>query len=281
MSTSSIQITEFSPELAGCKRRAVLFVGLFCILFVFVTALYCFSYALYSGDEYQASFWATLRCISIDWMGWLLVAPLLAHRAIKEDISSDAGVVEIIKLLVMATLALAIVRMGIEYALSGEALVHTLVYFVPRYLFVTAFFVGAGVFYVFKQAAVMEIQRLKQQQGRPDVGVELENSAHSRHFVAYKGSCRVIVQCEDIISITASGNYLEFQTQDGTYLMRSTMKAVESQLDCRQFIRIHRSHIVNLTKVDSASRTRLEVNLANGSALRIGKKYLCSLPHFT
>lgn len=280
MSTSNSQAADFPLELAYRKRRAVLLVGLFCALFVFVTALYCFSYAFYLGGEYQASLWASLRCVSTDWIGWALIAPLLAHLAVREDISTDAGVVAIVRLLIVATLVLGIVRMAVEYALSGEALVHTLLYFLPRYLFVTAFFIGAGVLYVFKHSAAVEIQRLKQEQCRPKADAKPVDTEGAQYFVVHKGNCRALVQCDDIISITASGNYLELEATTGTYLMRSTMKAIEAQLDRRRFVRIHRSHIVSLAQVDSVSRTRLEANLANGSVLRVGKKYLDSLPHF-
>lgn len=279
MSMSSSHTAEFLPELTSCKRRAVRLVGLSCLIFVWVTVLYCYFYALSLGGNLQSSFWDTIRCVSIDWLGWAIIAPFLTHVAVKEDVSTQSGVIAVVKWLVIATLALGVARMSMEYALSGEALVHTLAYFVPRYLFVTAFFIGGGVFYVFKHSAALEIQRLKQQ-NRSSMDTEVGNSERCQHFVVYKGNCRALVQCEDIISITASGNYLEFATAQGSYLMRNTMKTIESQLDCRQFARIHRSHIVNLAQLDSVSRTRLEANLANGDVLRVGKKYLSSLPHF-
>jgi hypothetical protein len=276
MSLSNSQtLSSHSPELASCRRRTVWLVGAVCLSFVFLTSLYCYLSALYLGSFYATGFWSTLRCVSIDWLGWAVVSPLLAHAAIKEDISTRAGVLAVIRLLVTATLVLGASRMAMEHLLGRDTLLQTLIYFVPRYLFVTAFFVGAGVFYVYKTKADLEIQRLKDQRAKE----AQQPDASLKQLVVYKGNCRAVVQCQDVISITASGNYLELETENGCYLMRCTMKNIESQLNPQQFVRIHRSHIVNLDHIESVSRSRLEANLANGSVLRIGKKYLNALPH--
>lgn len=268
-------VAELSPELAVCKRQAVIFVGAFCALFIFVTSLYCHFSAYFLADDYRGNLLDTLRCISTDWLGWAIISPILAHIAMQKDISTRAGRVAIVKLLVTATLLLGLGRMSLEYLLGRDTVAGTLIYFMPRYLFVTASLIGAGLFYVFKFKTELEIKQLKQQAKATDTASTPEQ------LVVYKGNCRALVTCDDIISITASGNYLELETHNGCYLMRNTMKSIESRLDSQCFVRIHRSHLVNLAQVESVSRTKLEAYLTNGKALRIGKKYLDALPHFS
>lgn len=282
MFASTNQEIQSPADFDSCKRKAVLLVTSLCALFVIVTALYCYVYALYVNGDSQQSLWRTFSCVSIDWLAWAFIAPILAHFAVKEDVTTRAGVIAIIKLLIMGALGLGAARVLTEYWLKGDSLVSTLLYFLPRYLYVTASFIGVGVFYVFRFAAEQEIQHLKERQlltgDQPD-------STHSqtkppKPLVVMKGNCRVLIQPCDIISISASGNYLEINTAEGEYLMRNTMKAIEAHLDSDRFVRIHRSHLVSLAQVESVSPTRLEANLSNGKVLKIGKKYTHALPHF-
>lgn len=278
---TSVQAVELPHRIDSCKRTAVLLVTSLCIIFVLVTALYCYVYALYAHGGSQESLWSIFSCVSIDWLAWVLIAPALTHLAVKQDVATRAGIIAIVRLLVLATMGLGAARMSVEYALNGDPLAPTLIYFMPRYLFVTAAMIGAGVFYVFWHSTVLEIQQLKQQQ--PDTTADPNTPSHAKcpqPLVVSKGNCRVVIHCADVVSVTASGNYLEFDTPQDTYLMRNTMKAIEAQLDGANFVRIHRSHMVNLTHLDSVSSARLEANLSNGKVLKIGKKYAGLLPHF-
>lgn len=271
-----------TAEIRACNHRAVLLVASLCALFVLSTTVYCYVYALYLSGTPRGNLWDTFRCVSIDWLAWTLIAPLLASKAVKEDISTRSGIMAIVGLLVAAAITLGAARVTMEYALNGDPLLPTLVYFVPRYLFVSASFIGAGVFYVFRYATALEIDQLKKLQNVPPPTAEYfrSESESGRTFVAFKGTHRIIVRCCDIICITASGNYLELETPQGVYLMRSTMKSIEAQLNCGRFVRVHRSHIVNLEHLEKVSRPQLEAKLINGKAIKIGKKYIHTLPHF-
>lgn len=277
MTFSTSRPINFAPDLFESKRNVVFAVAAFSVGYIIITSLYCYAfYTLFLGETYYgASFIGTLGCVSIDWVGWAIISPFLAHKAVKEDIATWSGRLAIIKLLLTATLFLGIGRVAADVILGNDRLVHTLFYYLPRYLFVTAFLIGVGVFYVYKSKSELQIEHLKQLQRQQT------KTQEDQTLIVYKGNCRATVRSRDIISITASGNYLELETPDGTFLMRNTMKKVESKLDSESFVRIHRSHIININQLESVSRTRLEANLTNGKALRIGKKYLGSLPHFS
>lgn len=56
----------------------------------------------------------------------------------------------------------------------------------------------------------------------------------------------VLVETDDIRWIEGAGNYLRIHIQGGNNLLvRSTLRAFEAKLDLSQFVRIHRSWIVN------------------------------------
>ncbi len=54
------------------------------------------------------------------------------------------------------------------------------------------------------------------------------------------------VSVEDIIWLEASGDYVKIHLQDAHYLINDSLSNIEQTLDPRRFIRVHRSHIVNL-----------------------------------
>lgn len=68
--------------------------------------------------------------------------------------------------------------------------------------------------------------------------------------IVVKSSGRVFfVKVDDIDWIEAEGNYVRLHMGAQSHLLRETMKGMESVLDTSQFIRIHRSTIVNADRI--------------------------------
>jgi two-component system, LytTR family, response regulator len=68
--------------------------------------------------------------------------------------------------------------------------------------------------------------------------------------IVVKSSGRVFfVKVDDIDWIEAEGNYVRLHMGTQSHLLRETMKGMESVLDTAQFIRIHRSTIVNADRI--------------------------------
>ncbi|MEM9384935.1 MAG: LytTR family DNA-binding domain-containing protein [Pseudomonadota bacterium] len=83
----------------------------------------------------------------------------------------------------------------------------------------------------------------------------------------------------DVHWIEAAGNYVILHTQAGKFMMRSTLKALESRLEGTAFLRVHRSAIVNLTQV---ADWQSETGGGGVLALRSGERIAVSrrlLPH--
>lgn len=49
--------------------------------------------------------------------------------------------------------------------------------------------------------------------------------------------------------LQAAGNYVNLHVRGRDYPLRTTMAAIEAQLDPARFVRVHRSYIVNLNQV--------------------------------
>ena len=54
---------------------------------------------------------------------------------------------------------------------------------------------------------------------------------------------------EDILYVEAKGDYVVFKTEEKGHIVHSTMKNIESKLDSKKFLRVHRSYIINLNHI--------------------------------
>jgi DNA-binding LytR/AlgR family response regulator len=93
-----------------------------------------------------------------------------------------------------------------------------------------------------------------------------------------KGSSLVKLKQRDIIFIEALENYVTLNTNDDKFTIHFTMKAIESQLPSGVFIRVHRSFIINKSKIQAIKENSLD--LIVGSTLKsipVGKSFRDSL----
>lgn len=68
-------------------------------------------------------------------------------------------------------------------------------------------------------------------------------------FVVRLGPKVYFVRAADVDWIGGEGNYARLHTSGKRHLVRETLKSVEARLDPRQFVRVHRSAIVNVDRI--------------------------------
>lgn len=84
------------------------------------------------------------------------------------------------------------------------------------------------------------------------------------------------IPTESIFYIEAEGNYLMLHHENGRDLFRSTMAAVEKELNPNQFLRIHRSYFVNtyyMKNIRYISNNEYKVSLKDGKEIISGRSY--------
>jgi len=67
------------------------------------------------------------------------------------------------------------------------------------------------------------------------------------------------VYTKDIKWIEALGDYVRLITGNGSFVVLSTMKAFENELPSNKFLRIHKSYIINLKKVERYNSRFVEI----------------------
>ncbi|MDR3193869.1 MAG: LytTR family transcriptional regulator [Tannerella sp.] len=80
-----------------------------------------------------------------------------------------------------------------------------------------------------------------------------------------------IIPLEDILYLSADGDYVSIHTAEGHWLKEQTMKYTEEVLPAHRFVRIHRSYMVNLAQISRIERygEKQSVVLHNGEKIRV------------
>ena len=98
-----------------------------------------------------------------------------------------------------------------------------------------------------------------------------EIDSRSKRFVFQNASQTINLAQNEILYFEGQANYLAIHTTGDEYRMRSTMTAVEKELENSGFLRIHKGFLVNLAHIKILKSENLELD--NGELLPIGKSY--------
>jgi two-component system, LytTR family, response regulator len=117
-----------------------------------------------------------------------------------------------------------------------------------------------------------------------DLLAEVRTGAQSDRRLAVKTAGRVVlVDMDEIDWVEAAGNYVELKTSGGSYLLREGIGRISTRLDPNQFVRIHRSIIVNVRRIKElqpCNRGEYMVVLRDGKQLSCSRGYRGKLQQF-
>lgn len=124
------------------------------------------------------------------------------------------------------------------------------------------------------EARFAELQRLIQSMQAKDGGEE-PDSACEVWVRTHSGLVRVALA--DVDHVSAEGDYVALHLGSRSYLHKATMASMEAELDPDVFARVHRSAIVNLSKVQGVRRRgprALSLVLVSGKVVAVGPSYV-------
>lgn len=104
---------------------------------------------------------------------------------------------------------------------------------------------------------------------------EMMPASNSKNDFFIRNNANLIrLSYDDVVWIEALENYIIVHTYDEKYTIHFTMKSVMDQLPFDKFFRVHRSYIVNRSRIDVIKATTIEVKTKEGmESLPIGKSY--------
>jgi two-component system, LytTR family, response regulator len=95
-------------------------------------------------------------------------------------------------------------------------------------------------------------------------------------LVVKSGGRVFFLRTDEIDWIEAAGNYVRLHLAGESHLFRETMNALEARLDPQRFVRIHRSRIVNIERIQELQpwfNGEYAVILRNGTKLTLSRGY--------
>jgi two-component system LytT family response regulator len=129
------------------------------------------------------------------------------------------------------------------------------------------------------------LRRVRQQLEEGHAGLErrlmalvrdLDRPSRPERLVVKSGGRLFFLRVDEIDWVEAAGNYVKLHVGADAHLLRETMTSIEGRLNPDTFIRIHRSHIVNLERIKELQpwfNGEYVVMLQNGTKLTLSRGY--------
>ena len=96
----------------------------------------------------------------------------------------------------------------------------------------------------------------------------------NQRVVVKTGTKIKIIPVEEVLYLEAADDYVKIHTKEGSFLKNKTMSHFESILDAQQFVRTHRSYIVNIhqvTRIDPYEKENYLALLKSGAKVPVSK----------
>lgn len=248
----AMRAADLAPRFLWDKEIALSFVGWG--VFLTCAALYCIVYnqiVVVSPATFLSSFIWSLK----EYAPWVVITPLLTAqlRQIYQRNGSNF-ILFYVGLLMVALSAALIARVCLDVFLNPQrGFVASTVDFFPTQISVLGF-----VVIIWELLSRCATHRTSSQQISTSLADTTITSSstdsvplHQNNSVlVMKGNGERLIRWDSVDFISAAGNYMELTCAAEKYLLRVSMKQLEQELPVGCFIRIHRSHIVNIAAID-------------------------------
>lgn len=114
------------------------------------------------------------------------------------------------------------------------------------------------------QRFLESLQKVEKKKQEDDGG-----DANDHIFIKADGKL-VRLQNDDILYIESMGDYVKFITAEKKYITHNTIKNLETKVDAQRFMKVHRSYIVNLSRIDDIQENQLYIK---GAVIPVSKAH--------
>jgi ligand-binding sensor domain-containing protein len=130
--------------------------------------------------------------------------------------------------------------------------------FYKKWWFITALIVVIiGLIYIAFKVNIIAYNRHIQQKITDNI---LKALGKKSYLTIEADKTKIRIELNGILFMQAFKDYVEIHTLKKVFLYRSTMKELEKKLKNSNCIRVHRSYIVNIDKIDSIKKDALMIN---------------------
>jgi hypothetical protein len=242
----------------------------------------------------------TLFYVLSEWAIWWFITPLALKVLRQNELRQPQWLGSYLRTGAAVMLVSVAFRVTVDLLTEARGVAAIVIIYVPRYLLVVAALILIWHFFLRRNRApppartrddapaTVVSKRVEHRlssapaaEARPYGSSKRKTAAAAKRrypgtLLVSKGRDTCPVPVERIQCISAAGNYVEILSDNRNYLLRSTMKKVQELLPPSHFIRVHRSHIVNLNEIDRIRSRRSgngTVVLRCGKTVSISKHY--------
>ena len=139
--------------------------------------------------------------------------------------------------------------------------------------------IGVLIYWLILQQFRLSMMKMDQTNDEPDnlvvteeIKQKSEVQAELLERIAVKSGTKIhVVLVPEILYLQADGDYVQIFTAQGKYLKEQTMKYFEEHLPGNQFVRVHRSVIVNvemISRIELYEKQNQQLTLKNGQQIK-------------
>ncbi len=252
------------------KQKLNFIITVCIVLFIFANVLLDFLFTLFQNSSFYIS--ESLLFGSY----WLLFLPLLSFVL---KITEEIRRLELKLLLISSVIACHLFSYpALVWIISKIFYSHTFDYWQTFNFGLTAYFIKTVIIYGFSFMVFMPfIKNVQLSRIEEEVEEETERQDFiSSILVSDNNNKKLLLQVDDILYFSANSPYISIYHSSKKYLHTETLKSLEMQLDDKKFIRIHKSHIVNLHKISSIQSRQngdYDITLSDSTLLRVSRNY--------
>lgn len=108
------------------------------------------------------------------------------------------------------------------------------------------------------EMALYKYSKEKEKRQERELLYSLVQNQDSEGFIFVKSNSRLVkLRTKDIYFVEALKDYVVINTLNSRYTIHSTMKDIERKLPGNEFLRVHRSYIVRLDKIEAVDQPNL------------------------
>jgi two-component system, LytTR family, response regulator len=108
-----------------------------------------------------------------------------------------------------------------------------------------------------------------------------KDESYARRLLVSNEGRSSFVPVRDIVRLESDGNNVTIVSRGGAFSLRSTLESLEARLDPEQFVRIHRSHLINIDEIGEVNawfHGDYKVKLRDGTELTWSRRYAAKRP---
>lgn len=204
---------------------------------------------------------------------WLLFLPSLI---VLSKITVGSNQIRFDLIIISSFVAIHLIAYpALVWLLSKVFFNHTYSYLQTFNFGLSTYLIKSIIIYAVSFFAIIITQNRTEQKLMPIVK-EVKNSSFISSILVSDNYKKVVLPVDDIYYFSANSPYVNIHCSSKKYLFTATLKNLESQLDKSQFVRIHKSYILNIGKVDSYKSRKngdYDITLSDNASLRVSRSY--------